>query len=95
MISAIPESCRLTRSWKRSDPAGITDTLGAALLLSGLFLQAGFGQIALKLVLVGFFLLVTSPIATHALVKAAYARGQSLDLEVPSEAAEPGEEGAE
>jgi multicomponent Na+:H+ antiporter subunit G len=76
----------------RVHAAGVTDTLGAALLLSGLFLQAGFGQVAVKLVLVGVFLLATSPIATHALVKAAYARGLSLKLDIPSEAAEPGEE---
>lgn len=78
--------------YTRIHAAGVTDTLGASLLLSGLLLQAGFTNVAMKLVLVGAFLLITSPIASHALVKAAYAGGLALHLPIPPRASKPGEE---
>ncbi|MFQ5994378.1 MAG: monovalent cation/H(+) antiporter subunit G [Acidiferrobacterales bacterium] len=55
----------------RMHAAGITDTLGAALILIGLMLQAGWSLITAKLVLILIFLLFTSPTSTHTLAKAA------------------------
>lgn len=55
----------------RLHAAGVTDTLGAALILIGLMLQAGASLVTVKLVLILFFGLFTSPTATHALAKAA------------------------
>nr|VFJ94558.1 MAG: multisubunit sodium/proton antiporter, MrpG subunit [Candidatus Kentron sp. H]VFJ95548.1 MAG: multisubunit sodium/proton antiporter, MrpG subunit [Candidatus Kentron sp. H]VFK01780.1 MAG: multisubunit sodium/proton antiporter, MrpG subunit [Candidatus Kentron sp. H] len=55
----------------RLHPAGVTDTIGAALILSGLMIQAGPTQVAAKLVLILLFLFFTSPTATHALAKVA------------------------
>jgi multicomponent Na+:H+ antiporter subunit G len=55
----------------RFHAAGVTDTLGAALILIGLTLQAGWSLISIKLLLILFFILFTSPTATHALAKAA------------------------
>ncbi|REJ73138.1 MAG: monovalent cation/H(+) antiporter subunit G [Acidobacteria bacterium] len=80
--------------YTRVHAAGVTDTLGAGAMLAGLALQAGFGNVAVKLLLVALFLFATSPIATHALVKAAYARGVALDLPLPREAADPDAAGA-
>ena len=53
----------------------MTDTLGAELILIGLIIQSGFTQMSLKLLIVGFFLFVTSPTATHAVAHAAYKAG--------------------
>ena len=55
--------------------SGITDTLGAGLILSGLSLLAGWSLITVKLIAVFFFLLITSPTSTHALARAALAEG--------------------
>jgi len=66
---------RLPDFYTRLHAAGMTDTLGAELILLGLIIQAGFTQMSLKLLLVAFFLLLTSPTATHAIAHAAYKAG--------------------
>ena len=55
--------------------AGITDTLGAGLILGGLMIQGGWSQTTVKLILILAFLLFTSPTATYALANAAFTRG--------------------
>jgi multicomponent Na+:H+ antiporter subunit G len=66
---------RMPDLFTRAHAAGITDTLGAGLILLGLMFQAGPGVVGLKLFTIALFLFITSPTATHALVKAAYSRG--------------------
>ncbi len=66
---------RMPDFFTRMHAASVTDTLGAGLLLVGLILQAGFTLVAVKLLFLGLFILFTSPAATHALIKAALARG--------------------
>ncbi len=66
---------RLPDFYTRLHAAGMTDTLGAELILLGLIIQSGFTQMSLKLLLVAFFLLLTSPTATHAVAHAAYKAG--------------------
>ncbi len=62
---------RLPDLFTRLHAAGMTDTLGAGLILLGLMFQAGFSLVTIKLLLILGFLLVTSPTSTHALAKAA------------------------
>ena len=62
---------RMPDFFTRLHAAGVTDTMGAGLVLIGLMFQAGFTQVSIKLALILFFLLFTSPTATHALAKAA------------------------
>jgi len=57
--------------FSRLHPAGVTDTLGAALILIGLAFEAGFSLISVKLFIILALLLLTSPTATHALAKSA------------------------
>jgi len=66
---------RLPDFYTRLHAAGMTDTLGAELILLALIVQSGFSQMSLKLLLVAFFLLITSPTATHAVAHAAYKAG--------------------
>lgn len=66
---------RLPDFYTRLHAAGMTDTLGAELVLLGLIIQSGFTQMSLKLLLVAFFLLLTSPTATHAIAYAGYKTG--------------------
>lgn len=70
---------RLPDFFTRLHAAGMTDTLGAELILFGLILQChpiDDWQIIAKLLLVAFFLFVTSPTATHAVAHAAYKAGE-------------------
>jgi len=66
---------RMPDVFTRLHAAGITDTMGAGLLLLGMAFQAGLTLITVRLLLVYAFLLLTSPIGTHALARAALAGG--------------------
>jgi multicomponent Na+:H+ antiporter subunit G len=66
---------RMPDFYSRSHAASLTDTLGAALILLGLGLQAGPSLVAVKLLFVLVFLYITSPTSAHALVKSAYSHG--------------------
>ncbi len=66
---------RMPDFYTRVHAASITDTVGAGLLLLGMALQAGFSLVTAKLLMIGLLLLFANPTATHALVKAALARG--------------------
>ena len=64
---------RMPEVYTRMHAASVTDTLGAGLILLGLMLQAGFTLVAVKLLFLAIFIFFTSPVATHALVRAALA----------------------
>jgi multicomponent Na+:H+ antiporter subunit G len=66
---------RMPDFFTRMHAASVIDTLGAGLLLFGMVLQAGFTLVSVKLVFIGLLLFFTSPTATHALARAARARG--------------------
>jgi multicomponent Na+:H+ antiporter subunit G len=57
--------------YTRLHAAGMTDTMGAGLVLVGLSFQEGLTLITVRLLMIWAFLLFTSPIATHALARAA------------------------
>ena len=66
---------RLPDFYSRLHGAGITDTLGAGLVILGLLLQAGWTLVAIKLLFILGILWLTSPTSTHAIAKAARASG--------------------
>ena len=66
---------RMPDLYTRMHAASVIETLGAGLLLLGLMLQAGFTLILAKLIVLGLLIFFTSPTATHALARAAAARG--------------------
>jgi multicomponent Na+:H+ antiporter subunit G len=66
---------RMPDFYTRVHAASVVDTLGAGLMLLGLLLQAGLTLVGVKLLMIGLLLLVASPTATHALVRAAMHRG--------------------
>lgn len=55
----------------RLHPAGMTDTMGAGLLLLGMAFQTSDWMVLVRLLFIYLFLLFTSPIASHALARAA------------------------
>lgn len=88
---------RMPDFYTRGHAAGLTDTMGAGLILLGLMFQAGISLVTAKLVIVLFFLFVTSPTSTHALFKSAYAGGmrwdrQSHNAPTVSGAPDPGDD---
>ena len=79
---------RLPDFYTRTHAGGLTDTLGATLIVLGLMLYAGFSMVSVKLALIAVILHVTSPTGTHALVKAAYSKGLRCEADgAPTDAA--------
>ncbi len=66
---------RLPEFYSRMHGAGITDTMGAGLVLVGLMFLSGSFLVAFKLFVILFFLTVTSPSSCHALAHSALAHG--------------------
>ncbi len=66
---------RMPDLFTRLHPAGLSDSFGAPLVLIGVAIQNGFTLFSAKLIMLIFFLLVTSPTATHALSKSALLSG--------------------
>ncbi len=83
---------RMPDFYTRMHAASIVDTVGAALMLLGMMLQAGPTLVAVKLLFVGLLILVASPTASHALAKAAMVRGLQ-PLLAPGAPAAPDKEG--
>lgn len=76
---------RLPEFYSRLHGGGITDTLGAGLIVVGL-IMLGIERLewltTLKLLMILFFLLVTSPTSCHALAKSALVQGLKPQLEI-------------
>lgn len=80
---------RMPDFYTRMHAASVTDTVGAGLLLLGMILQAGFSMATVKLLMIALLLLFTNPTATHALAKAARARGLEPLLASEEDASKP------
>ena len=61
--------------YTRLHAAGVTDTMGADLVLLAMALQADDPITVLKLALIFVFLILTSPVSTHAAAHAAFVGG--------------------
>jgi len=66
---------RLPDFYTRMHAAGVTDTLGAELILLAMMLQAGFSLVTVKIIAIAFFMFFTSPTSTHAVANAAWTAG--------------------
>jgi len=71
---------RLPNFFARLHASGLVDTGGAAALLLGMALQAGWSMVTVKLVLIGIFLFFTSPTASHAVAHASLLGGLAPDV---------------
>ena len=80
---------RMPDCYTRMHAASVVETLGAGLIIAGLLLQAGFTLVAAKLVVMGVLILFASPTATHALARAAMARGVRPLLAAPEPTSKP------
>ena len=80
---------RLPDFYTRMHASGITDTLGAGLILVGLMFHAGLNLVMVKLLLILFFLWITSPTSTHALASAALGHGVAPRLDKEGDSSSP------
>lgn len=71
MLVAALGMLRMPDFFTRLHPAGIKDSFGLPLVVLGLVLQTGFTLESGKLGMLLVFMLFTSPVATHALARAA------------------------
>jgi multicomponent Na+:H+ antiporter subunit G len=58
--------------YSRMHATGKSDTLGALLSLIGLALYNGFSLVSIKVLFIVLFIFITSPTATHAILRAAF-----------------------
>lgn len=72
---------RMPDLFTRMHAASVSETLGVGLLFAGMMLQAGFTLVLFKLLVILALLLLTAPLATHALARAALHDGQRPLLE--------------
>ncbi len=66
---------RMPDVFTRMHAAGMIDTMGATLLLAGMALTAGLSLVTLKLLVLWLLFIFTSPVAGHALARAALYAG--------------------
>jgi len=69
---------RLPDIYNRLQAATKCVTLGTCMILIGLFAMTGISSAGIKAVLCAVFVLLTSPVAAHALARAAYRAGIRL-----------------
>lgn len=74
LIGAIG-TLRFPDFWSRLHAVSVSDSAGMMLLILGMMLQSGFTLVTVKLVLIGVFLFITGPTATHAVANAALVSG--------------------
>ena len=61
--------------WSRLHAASIMDSAGVILFIGGMMLHSGFNLVTVKLAIIGIFLFITGPTATHAVANAAFVSG--------------------
>ena len=67
---------RLPDFFARTHAASMVDTVGIGVVIVGVAVFQGFNFDSLKVLLAGVFLMLTNPVAAHALARAAYQAGE-------------------
>lgn len=78
---------RFEEFYTRLHAASVTDTLCVFFVVVGLMLQSGFSLVSVKLLMIIGLLWLTSPVASHALIRSAYQTGLKPVLAVSRKAA--------
>jgi multicomponent Na+:H+ antiporter subunit G len=80
---------RLPDLYSRAHAAGKVDTVGIAIVLAGVAILEGFTLSGGKVLIVALFVMLTNPVAAHALARAALFQGHKpwrrVDLKPPDE----------
>ena len=75
MIIGAVGALRFPDFWTRVHAVSVTDSAGMLLLTLGMCVQGGFTLVTVKLIIIGVFLFITGPTATHAVANAAMVSG--------------------
>lgn len=75
MIIGAIGTLRFPDFWSRVHAVSVTDSAGMILLTLGMCIQGGFTLVTVKLLIIGVFLFITGPTATHAVANAALVSG--------------------
>jgi len=75
MIIGAVGTYRFPDFWSRIHAVSVSDSAGMLLLVFGMCLQEGLTLITVKLIIIGAFLFITGPTATHAVANAAMVSG--------------------
>lgn len=66
---------RLPDFFSRTHAASMVDTVGIGIVIIGIAVIQGFHYNSIKVLIAGAFLMLTNPVAAHALARAAYQAG--------------------
>lgn len=80
---------RMPNFFTRLHPAGIADSLGFPCVLFALIVVNGLNLVSAKLLLLLIFIMLTGPVACHALAKAAYLQDKKSPFSPPPKQQEP------
>ena len=84
IVSAIGIN-RMPDVFTRIHAVSVGDTFGAALMLVGMMVVAGFSLVSVKLLFLLLFLWFIGPVATHAIARTALQAGEKPLLGTPGE----------
>lgn len=74
---------RMPDIFTRMHAVSVSETMGVGLMLGGLMIQGGFTFVTFKLVCLFLLIFFTSPVASHAIARAAMADGVQPILDGP------------
>ena len=75
MLFGVLGTMRFPDIYTRLHPAGKAGTAGVLSIFIGLMLYSGFSPFSLRIILITLFIVITSPIASHAIARGAIESG--------------------
>ncbi|NQT29370.1 MAG: monovalent cation/H(+) antiporter subunit G [Candidatus Saganbacteria bacterium] len=71
MVFGVLGILRFPDLYTRIHPAGKAGTAGVLSIFIGLIIYSGFSPLSLRIILIALFIVITSPLASHAITRAA------------------------
>jgi multicomponent Na+:H+ antiporter subunit G len=75
MVFGVLGMLRFPDLYTRLHPAGKAGTAGILSIFIGLILYSGFSLLSLRIILIALFIVITSPVASHAIARGAIESG--------------------
>ncbi|MFC1571532.1 monovalent cation/H(+) antiporter subunit G [Candidatus Margulisiibacteriota bacterium] len=75
MLFGVLGTLRFPDVYTRLHPAGKAGTAGVISIFIGLMFYSGFSSFTLRILLIALFILITSPVASHAIARGAVESG--------------------
>jgi len=75
MIFGVLGIFRFPDLYTRIHPSGKAGTAGVLTIFIGLIIYSGFSSLSLRVILIALFIVITSPVASHAIARGAIEAG--------------------